>query len=131
MLLYIKYNYNHVFRLYGTEICCITSLIVMSLEERVEGRRVFGGQHLFQESAHMLRHRVGARGNATCFLMPWKEILAKFAENDDVDAAIPDLPRTGPELARCVQLSTVSDSSGAAAGFRSRPDVLGPPSLAS
>ena len=85
---------------------CITSMIVMSLEERVEGKRVFGGQHLFQEEAHMLRHRVGARGNATCFLMPWQDMLAKLAavEATSDRGEGPDLPRTGADLANIVRV---------------------------
>ena len=82
---------------------CITSIIVLPLEERAEGKRVFGGQHLFQETAHMLRHRVGARGNATCFLMPWQEILAKLAAADQQNGT-PDLPHSGAELANIVRV---------------------------
>ena len=71
---------------------CLTSLIVMSLEER------HGGQHLFQEAAHMLQHRVGARGNATCFLMPWQNILSSLADLEAAHSKGPDLPRIGSEL---------------------------------
>ena len=78
-------------------------MIVLSLEERVEGKRVFGGQHLFQETVHMLRHRVGARGNATCFPMPWQEMSAKLAVADQQNGA-PDLPHSGAELANIVRV---------------------------
>ena len=81
-------------------------MVVMSLEEHVEGKRVFGGQHLFQEAAHMQRHRVGARGNATCFLLPWSDMLAKLAETEAASGAGngPDLPHTGAELANLVRI---------------------------
>ena len=51
----------------------------------------------------MLRHRVGARGNATCFLMPWQEILSKLAAADQ-HGGNPDLPHSGGELANIVRV---------------------------
>ena len=63
--------------------------------------------NLLPSKLHMQRHRVGARGNATTFLLPWEGILAEL-ENLDSKASLsgqgPELPRTGKELQYIVQV---------------------------
>ena len=44
---------------------CITSMICFTLEKK------FRGDRAFDMEAGMNRHRIGARGNATSFPMPW------------------------------------------------------------
>ena len=62
--------------------------------------------NLLDASVHMQDTRVGARGNATSFLMPWQSVLAelrKLETEDDVGAA-PDLPISGKDLRSVVQV---------------------------
>ena len=78
---------------------CITSMICFSMEVK------YG--NLFNSKLHMQRHRVGARGNATTFLLPWESLLQELQRLDDTNiagGAGPDLPRTGSELAYVVQV---------------------------
>ena len=49
---------------------CITSMICFSLEVK------FG--NMFNTKAMMQRHRVGARGNATSFQLPWEALLQQL-----------------------------------------------------
>ena len=77
---------------------CITSMICFSLEVR------YG--HLFDSTLHMQQHRVGARGNATTFMLPWESLLSEL-QRLDAEAqqeAAPDLPRTGKDLKYAVQV---------------------------
>ena len=46
---------------------CVTAMTCFSMEVK------FG--HMLDSQLHMQRHRVGARGNATTFLLPWEAIL--------------------------------------------------------
>ena len=34
---------------------------------------------LMDERVHMPRHRIGARGNITCFPLPWEELSKRFS----------------------------------------------------
>ena len=55
---------------------------------------------------HMQRHRVGARGNATSFPLPWMSLLQELEaaeQHGNVDVAV-SLPRTGQELADLVSV---------------------------
>ena len=83
---------------------CITSMICFSLEVK------YG--NMFDSQVHMQRHRVGARGNATTFPLPWQQLLAEL-ENMDLEASrqeTPDLPKVGADLAHVVQVSALSFS---------------------
>ena len=62
--------------------------------------------NLFDTTMHMQRHRVGARGNATSFPMPWQAILGELMRLDESAerGEAPDLPRTGEGLKHVVQL---------------------------
>ena len=63
--------------------------------------------NLFEETAHMHRHRVGARGNATTFLLPWESILSELHRIDREQTEQghgPNLPRTPAELTYVVQI---------------------------
>ena len=54
----------------------------------------------------MQRHRVGARGNATTFPLPWEVLLRELQKIDTADnaSALVQLPRTGKELQHVVQI---------------------------
>ena len=55
---------------------------------------------------HMNRHRVGGRGNATTFPMPWQAILTELIrlEEDSEPQAAPDLLKVGDELKYVAQV---------------------------
>ena len=53
----------------------LTSMILMSMENR--RKRAAG---VFDEKAHMARHRFGARGNLITFPLPVEELLQKLSE---------------------------------------------------
>ena len=63
--------------------------------------------HMLDSTMHIQRHRVGARGNATTFLLPWEGILSELQRLEDEARSHgtgPDLPRTGQELQYVVQV---------------------------
>ena len=55
---------------------------------------------------HMQRHRVGARGNATSFPMPWQSSAAELIRlyESAKHGEAQDLPRTGEDLKHVVQV---------------------------
>ena len=78
---------------------CITSMICFSMEVK------YG--NIFDSVGHMSRHRIGARGNATTFLLPWESILKELQRLDEDSAtgsAITELPRSGEDLRYVVQI---------------------------
>ena len=77
---------------------CITSLLCFSMEVN------YG--HMLDSELHMQRHRVGARGNATSFVLPWEALLKEFKRSEDDATAkrVPLLPHVGQELADVVQV---------------------------
>ena len=77
---------------------CITSMICFSLEVK------YG--NMFNAQMHMQRHRVGARGNATTFPLPWQAVLAELQRLDEEgeEGVSPRLPRTGEDLKYVVQV---------------------------
>ena len=85
---------------------CITSMICFSLEVK------YG--NLFDTTVHMQRHRVGARGTATTFPLPWQQLLAELMKLDDEQeqGKGPDVPKVGADLVHVVQvlLKTSDDS---------------------
>lgn len=54
----------------------------------------------------MVRHRMGARGNATTFPLPWTELLLHMQSSDAAskESEAPDLPVVGEELWSCVSI---------------------------
>jgi len=73
---------------------CITSMICSTLE--MKHRK----ENPFDTTVHMANHRMGARGNATSFPLPWSSLLAELQRLDEKEEAkaSPDLPWTGAEL---------------------------------
>ena len=61
---------------------------------------------MFNTKALMQRHRVGARGNATTFPLPWEVLLQELQKLDTLHNAqqSASLPRTGAELQYVVQI---------------------------
>ena len=79
---------------------CFTSMICFSIEQKYRGKRAL------DEELHMQRHRQGARGNATTFLMDWEEVVRQLheAENNSPMATGAVLPRTGEALSKFVSI---------------------------
>ena len=77
---------------------CITSMICFTLEAK------YG--NLFDCTALMQRHRVGARGTATSFPLPWQQLLAELTKLDreQEEGMAPDLPKVGRDLMHVVQV---------------------------
>ena len=71
---------------------CITSMICFSLEVK------YG--NMFSTNVHMNKHRVGGRGNATTFPMPWHAILTELIRLEEYSErqVAPDLPKVGEDL---------------------------------
>ena len=73
---------------------CITSMICCTLE--LKHRK----ENPFDSEVHIARHRMGARGNATSFPLPWSDLLSELVRLDSTQtwSAVPDLPSTGEQL---------------------------------
>ena len=56
---------------------CITSMICFTLEAKYRNERA--GENPFDSKVHMARHRMGARGNATSFPLPWPQLPSALA----------------------------------------------------
>ena len=91
---------------------CLTSMRCFSLEKKYRGERAF------DEKVHMNNHRMGARGNATSFPLPWQDLLLqlKNTESRGDSHATPLLPRSGHEQSTFVSvLLKTSDEGDSAA----------------
>ena len=79
---------------------CVTAMICFTLEAKQRYEKPL------DEHAHMHRHRVGARGNATSFPLPWLALLQElqFSSPQDGATAGVDLPRTGDDLRDLVSI---------------------------
>ena len=51
---------------------CFTSMICFTLEWK------YRNENPFDDRVHMARHRMGARGNATSFPLPWEAVLQQL-----------------------------------------------------
>ena len=57
----------------------------------------------------MNRHRMGARGNATSFPLPWQDLLQQL---EGVEEVAPDLPHTGEALSSFVSVLLKTSDEG-------------------
>ena len=74
---------------------CLTSMILLSMEGKYRREAT-----VFDEEAHMARHRYGARGNAITFPLPVEELLQKLAEHTEQEGDEGEsVPRSGKQLA--------------------------------
>ena len=87
---------------------CITTLVCLSMEARHHGEEVPGKS--MDETAHMARHRQGARGNALTFPMPWEDLLQKLQHQNGPEAAA--LPRSPQELSGIVRVILTTNKEG-------------------
>ena len=83
---------------------CVTTLICMSMEARFRSEAC-----ALDETAHMARHRFGARGNALSFPLPWEDVLKALQGEGDQAAA---LPRSGAELGQLVRVLLKTNRKG-------------------
>ena len=86
---------------------CLTSMLCYTLEAKYRNTKPSsGGANPFDAQVHMARHRMGARGNATSFPLPWQDILAalQHADKDSAASRAPDLPWVGKELSDFVSV---------------------------
>ena len=79
---------------------CLTSMICFSLEKKYRGERAV------DEQVHMNRHRMGARGNATSFPLPWQDLLQQLQGTGA------DLPHTGEALSTFVSVLLKTSDEG-------------------
>lgn len=87
---------------------CVTTLICMSMEAR---HRHESGP--LDERAHMPRHRLGARGNALTFPMPWEDLLQSLQGQLDGELGSPQLlPRSGKQLSEVVRVILKTNKKG-------------------
>ena len=90
---------------------CLMTMISSTLENKHRGK-----ERLFDQPAHMQRHTIGTRGNATSSPMPWEKILRMLQDIDLTEnSSVVDLPHSGEELVRWAQvLLKTSGDDGAA-----------------
>ena len=80
---------------------CLTSMICFSMEVK------YG--NIFDSTLHMQRHRVGARGNVTTFLLPFESLLGELQRLDEkaystecptstLDVQVNDMQYYGPRV---------------------------------
>ena len=87
---------------------CLTSMICFSLEKKYRGERAFDSQ------VHMNNHRMGARGNATSFPLPWQDLLLQLRQTNSGSRGTQglDLPRSGEELSNFVSVLLKTSDEG-------------------
>ena len=85
---------------------CLTSLVLMSMESK---HRQEAGNAIFDEKAHMARHRYGARGNVISFPLPMEDLLQQLQEHP---AAEGQLPRSGKQLAEVFRVILKTNQTG-------------------
>ena len=86
---------------------CVTTLVCMSMEARHRYEAT-----ALDETAHMARHRFGARGNALTFPLPWEDLLVALQDEVAERAQSLALPRSGDELASLVRIILKTNKEG-------------------
>ena len=89
---------------------CLTSLICMSMESK---HRQEPNNAVFDEQAHMARHRYGARGNVISFPLPLEALLQQLAEHTAAPNSIGEVvPRTGQQLGEIFRVILKTNKKG-------------------
>ncbi|CAE7459445.1 pfh1, partial [Symbiodinium microadriaticum] len=99
---------------------CVTTLICMSMEARYrsDSSSLDEKVHPLDEKVHMARHRLGARGNALTFPLPWEDLLRKLQahhgllDSEAIGEASTQLPRSGPALGEVVRVLLKTNKTG-------------------
>ena len=90
---------------------CLTSLVLMSLESK---HRQEASNAIFDEEAHMARHRYGARGNIITFPLPMEALLQQLVEHMNLDEAAAEevMPRSGRQLGEIFRVILKTNKKG-------------------
>ena len=109
------YGLNMIYELKATVIelaCaspCLTSLVLMSMESK---HRQEPSNAVFDEEAHMARHRYGARGNVLTFPLPVEALLQQLTEHIAMPEAASSIPRSGKELGEIFRVILKTNKTG-------------------
>ena len=90
---------------------CLTSLILMSLEAK---HRQEPSCAVFDEKAHMARHRYGARGNVMCFPLPVEALLQQLTADPTAPDLVGGIPRSSNELGEIFRVIVKTNKTGKA-----------------
>ena len=91
---------------------CVTTLLCFSMEAKHRSEAA-----PLDAKAHATRHRLGARGNALSFPLPWEDMLKTLQEHEErADAAEAErpsaLPRAGKHLGEVVRVLLKTNKTG-------------------
>ena len=92
---------------------CLTSLVMLSMEGK---HRQEAPGAVFDEKAHMARHRYGSRGNVITFPLPVEDLLRQLSEQilPEGDDAVNALPRSGKQLGEVFRVILKTNKKGKA-----------------
>ena len=91
---------------------CLTSLVLMSMESKYKQEP---SSAVFDEEAHMARHRYGARGNVITFPLPVEALLQQLTAHlasPDGDDGGPGVPRDGQQLGEIFRVILKTNKKG-------------------
>ena len=88
---------------------CLTSMVLMSMESKYKQE---ANVAIFDEQAHMARHRYGARGNLITFPLPVEELLKKLQEHGTPTDEPEVLPRSGKQLSDVFRVILKTNKTG-------------------
>lgn len=90
---------------------CLASMVLMSMESK---HRQEPTTAVFDEVAHMARHRYGARGNVITFPLPMEALLQQLQEHANMPDQADHLPRSGEELSEIFRVIFKTNKTGKA-----------------
>lgn len=88
---------------------CLTSLALMSMDNKHRQESRTG---IFDEKAHMARHRYGARGNLLTFPLPVEDLLQQLAQDTSTADGPSAVPRTGKHLGEVFRVILITNKTG-------------------
>lgn len=88
---------------------CLTSMVLLSMEAKYKQEPNVA---IFDEKAHMARHRYGARGNAITFPLPMEDLLRKLQEDASELEETEVLPRSGKQLSDVFRVILKTNKTG-------------------
>ena len=88
---------------------CLTSMVLMSMESKYKQEASVA---IFDEQAHMARHRYGARGSVITFPLPVEDLLQKLQQHLASADGAAAVPRTGQELSNVFRVILKTNKTG-------------------
>lgn len=88
---------------------CLTSMVLMSMESKYKQEASVA---IFDEEAHMARHRYGARGNVITFPLPVEDLLQKLQQHLAATDGAAAVPRTGQQLSDVFRVILKTNKTG-------------------